>query len=171
MKTTLGLAIACLLISVSAVAQESTFQDELLDHFTGEWVLQGMIAGGERTHDIDAEWILGHQYLRFHEISREMTADGVPEYEASVHIGWVESLDQYACMWLDSTGGGGLIGEGIGHAERNGDELAFKFNMGEETVFHTTFTYIRESDSWEWRMDAETNGEFRPFARNTMTRR
>ena len=69
MKTTLGLGALCLLMSPPATAEEPGFQDALLDHFAGKWVLQGTIAGGEVTHDITAEWVVGHQYLRFHEVS------------------------------------------------------------------------------------------------------
>ena len=154
-----------------STAQQTGFQDELLDHFTGEWVMRGTIAGGEVTHDLVAEWVLDHQYLRFHELARERDADGKPAYESIVTIGWNEPKQRYACLWLDSTGGGGLNGDGMGHAVREGDALPFKFDMGEGAVFHTTFTYLRESDSWEWTMDSERGGELRPFARVTLTRR
>jgi hypothetical protein len=33
----------------------TTFQDSLLEHMTGMWVLQGTIAGKETTHDIVTE--------------------------------------------------------------------------------------------------------------------
>ncbi len=48
----IGLALA---LSLSASAQESTFQDALLDRFVGDWVLEGTIAGSDTTHDIVAE--------------------------------------------------------------------------------------------------------------------
>lgn len=39
------------------------------------------------------------------------------------------------------------------------------------SLFHTTFAYNKESDSWEWRMDGEENGTLRPFARVKLTRK
>lgn len=171
MRTIIGLIALCLMVTSSAAARPPGFQDSLLDHFAGEWVLEGMIAGGERIHDVVAGWVLGHQYLRFHEVSRELDGTGEPEYEAIVFIGWDQPSGQYACLWLDSTGGGGLSAQAIGHAKRDGDELAFVFRIGEGSIFHTTFAYSRETDSWQWRMDEEKDGQRQPFARATMTKR
>jgi len=61
------------LISFSALAQPSTFQDPLLDHMIGKWVLQGTIAGRNTTHDIVSEWVLGHQYMRIQECPERRT--------------------------------------------------------------------------------------------------
>jgi len=170
LKITACLAIVALLAAAPVAAQQTGFQDELLDRFVGDWVLQGMIAGGEVTHDIEAAWVLGHQYLRFHDVARERDATGAIAYDATVFIGWDEPAGGYACLWLDSTGGGGLVADIIGRAQPNGDELAFLFPMGEGSVFHTTFAYDREQDTWEWRMDSERDGEFKPFARATMAK-
>jgi hypothetical protein len=49
------------LLSLSVSVQQTTFQDSLLEHMVGKWILQGTIAGKETTHDIVAEWVLGHQ--------------------------------------------------------------------------------------------------------------
>ncbi|MHC5211914.1 MAG: hypothetical protein ACYTG2_14430 [Planctomycetota bacterium] len=157
-----------------ADAQHDTtrgWQDPLLDRFAGTWVLQGMIAGGDVVHDVVAEWVTGHQYLRFTELSREREPDGTRAYEAIVIIGWDEANERYACLWLDSTGGGGLVNGIIGYAEPDGDRLAFLFEGGDESRFHTTLLYHRERDVWEWRMDSERDGGFKPFARAEMTRR
>ena len=158
-----------LLLSPSASAQESNFQDALLDRFAGTWVLEGMIAGGNVTHDIVAEWVLGHQYMQFHELSRETVEGGAPVYEAIVTIGWDEAQGRYVCLWLDSTGGGGLSNGILGYAEPASDKLAFVFG-GSDGTFHTTFTYNRDSDTWDLTMDAEKDGQRKPFARATMTR-
>ena len=170
MRSTLGLCALCLLMSLAATAQG--FQDALLDRFEGTWVLRGTIAGGEVVHDITAEWVVGHQYLRFLEVSREREAGGELAYEAIVFLGWDEALGQYACLWLDSTGGSGLSGQAVmGHAKPSDDTLAFLFVGTDGSVFHTTFAYDQSTDSWEWRMDAEADGKLEPFTRATMTRR
>lgn len=173
MKIIIGLLVLCLLASCQkSMGPQTGFQDELLDHFAGKWILQGTMAGGEVKHDIVAQWVVGHQYLRFHEVSRELDAHGQPEYEAIVFIGWDETISQYACLWLDSTGGGGLNTDAaMGHATRRGDVLPFLFDTGDGNPFHTTFQYNRDNDSWDWQMDAEKDGLFKPFARVTMTRR
>src|SRR5580692_248082 len=78
MKTSpaiLALLILAFLImaSFSVSAQQPTQRDPLLDHLAGSWILQGTIAGRETTHDIESEWVLGHEYLRIHETSREVS--------------------------------------------------------------------------------------------------
>ena len=152
-------------------AQQSSFQDSLLDRMTGNWVLQGTIAGKETTHDVTVDWVLAHEYLQLREVSREKNANGDPAYEAIVYIGWDEPSQQYACLWLDGTGGGGLAAQAIGHAKMNGDTLTFLFKGGDGSLFHTTFLYARNTDTWQWLMDGEENGKLQPFARVMLRRK
>ncbi len=159
------------LVSFSALAQQTTFQDPLLDHLIGKWILQGTIDGKATTHDIAADWVLDHQYVRLSEVSREKNAKGQAEYEAIVFIGWDQPASQYACLWLDSTGGGGLTGQAIGHAKRGGDEIAFLFKGADGSLFHTTFAYSKGADTWQWSMDGEEGGKLQPFARVKLTRK
>ena len=71
MKATFTILALLAMVSLPALAQQVAGPDPLLDRMTGHWVLQGMIAGRETTHDVEVEWVLGHEYLRLHEISRE----------------------------------------------------------------------------------------------------
>lgn len=165
------LITSSVIFSLSAYAQQSSFQDTLLDHLAGKWVLHGIIDGMETTHDIDAEWVLAHQYLQIHEISREKDSSGAAAYEAIVYFGWDEPTDQYACLWLDITGGGGLTGEAIGHAGREKDRIALIFKAPDGSLFHTTFLHDGKNGQWQWLMDAESNGKLIPFARLKLTRK
>jgi hypothetical protein len=171
MRTLNRCIILAFFISVAISAQQTSFQDSLLDRMVGNWILKGTIADQEVVHDIEISWILEHQYLQIYEISREKDPDGTAVYEAMVFVGWDEKLNKYACLWLDVTGGGGLTGEGIGRGERKGDEIPFVFKMGEEYIFHTTFKYERDTDTWKWIMDGEDNGKLKPFARVVLTRK
>lgn len=160
----IGLALT---LSLSATAEEASFQDKLLDRFTGKWTLAGTIAGDDVIHSIDARWVLGHQYLQFD----EDTEKGEIDYEATVIIGWDEPSSRYVCLWLDSTGGSGLSNGILGYAEKSEDELAFVF-ADNASRFHTTFSYERANDTWYWTMDSEKEeGQFKPFARLTMIRK
>ncbi len=170
MKIFLKIFVLVGLVSLSVSAQQKTFQDSLLDHFIGKWVLQGTIEGKETTHDVIVEWVLGHQYVQFHEVSREKNSNGEAMYEAIVFIGWDQSSDQYACFWLDGTSGNGLSNQVIGHAKRNGDKIAFLFKFSDSSLFHTIFLYDRSSDTWQWLMDDEENGKLQPFSRVKLTR-
>ncbi len=160
-----------ILVFSFAAAQQTTFQDQLLDSLAGSWLLQGTIAGMETTHIISAKWVLGHQYLQIYEISQEKNANGGAAYEAIVYIGWDQPGDQYACLWLDVTGGGGLSAQAIGHAKRNKDEIPFVFKSSDGSLFHNTFVYNRSSNSWQWMMDNEENGKLQPFARVKLTKK
>ena len=171
MMTALRLAVLLLLFSIPAEAEEHGFQDALLDKFVGEWVMRGTIAGDECTHDIVAEWVLEHYYLRFHEISRGVDSTGTPLYEAIVFIDWDDPSSRYACLWLDSTGGGGIASQVLGYAKRDGDSLPFVFDLGGGGVIHTTFMYRRETDAWEWTIDTGKGEKLSRFAEVVLTRR
>jgi len=159
-----------LLLSLPAVAEQQGFQDELLDQMAGNWLMSGTIGGTQVTHDLVAEWVLGHQYLRFHEVARELDSEGVPAYEAIVFIGWHQATGRHTCLWLDVTGSGAQFPDATGYAEPADDELAFVFDTGDDSVIHTTFTYDRKSDAWHWLMEIDRGAKHSTFARVSLTR-
>jgi len=172
MKTVLlRIILLFVLAPFSALAQQTTSQDSLLNQLTGKWVLHGTIDGNETTHDIVTEWVLDHEYLQMKEVSREKDSNGKSIYDAIVFICWEQKLNQYSCLWLDNTGNGGLSTQAIGHAKANGDRIELLFKGADGSLFHTTFGYNKETDSWQWLMDAEVNGKLIPFARVKLTRK
>jgi hypothetical protein len=172
MKCTYGvICLFALLMTSGASAQEGQFNDVLLDHMTGRWLLEGTIAGQNTTHDVAIDWVLGHQYVQIREVSRERDSLGRPAYEATVFIGWDQPSSRYACLWLDNTGGGGLKGEAIAYATKSGDQLPFLFHSPDNSVFHTTFVFDKATDTWRWVMDGEEGGKVSPFARVTLKRK
>jgi hypothetical protein len=157
------------LSSRTASAQQPAFHSVLLDHLAGNWVLRGVVAGSQTTHDIRAEWVLNHQYLRFEETSREKNAQGQPAYAADVYFGWNEVRHEYACVWLDVYGG--ITTQSIGHGKpvaRNA--LAFVFDEDAGDFFHTVFSYDEADQTWQMRMDEQKSGKLNPFARATLSR-
>jgi hypothetical protein len=170
MKTTLfKIILFTFLIPVSALAQTAV-KDSLLERMAGKWLLQGTIEGKETTHDIITEWVLGHEYLQIKEVSHEKDGVGKPVYEAIVYIGVNQTLNQYSCLWLDNTGSGGLNSKAIGYAKGNGNKLEFVFNINQKSIFHTTFVYNRQEDTWQWLMDDEENDKWQSFAKMKLTR-
>ena len=164
------LAGIVLLVTISARADEPPFEDALLDKLVGTWVLTGTIAGENITHGIVAGWVLGHQYLRIDEISRETDELGKAAYEATVFIGWDEPSGRYVCLWLDSTGGSGLANDVFGYAEPNEDKLAFIFGDDDGRILNT-FTYNGNNDSWAWVIDNQKGDQISPFARVSLVRK
>jgi len=155
--------------SLIAMAQQPPVSSPLLDHLAGKWLMQGTVGKQAVTHDFDAEWVLQHHYLRFHEVSREKNGKGEPQYEAMVFIGWNEKTKQYACMWLDVYGG--ATSESIGLATPKENELAFVFTDEHgDTSFTNTFTYNPKTNAWDDRLDNVVKGEAKPFARFNLTK-
>lgn len=145
--------------------------DPLLDRLVGAWVLRGTIAGKTTTHDVTAEWMLGHEYLRIHEQSREQDDQGHARYEAVVLIGREAASGEYQCLWLDSTGGGGLTAQAIAHGKPSGNAIPFVFREADGSIsFTNTFAYESEDKAWTWALDNVREGKPEPFARVRLTR-
>jgi hypothetical protein len=157
-------------IPATLKSQQTMSPDSLLNKLTGKWVLKGTIDGQNTVHDLDVQRVLNGQYVQLSEVSREKDQKGNPLYEAIVYICWEESKKQYSCLWLDNTGNGGISNGITGRADQNGNNIELIFKYGEASRFHTTFLYDRNSDTWQWLMDAETDGKLEPFARAILTR-
>ena len=156
--------LATILATLAMSAQQAPVVSPLLDHLSGKWVIQGTVGKNTVTHDLDAEWVLQHHYLRFHEVSREKSEKGEPRYEATVFIGWNEKTKQYGCAWMDVYGG--LTTESIGMAAAKENELPFVFTDEHgETTFTNTFIYDPKTDTWENRLDNVVKAVAQPFAR------
>ncbi len=165
-------AVALLTLAAGPIAaQPSPLHDPLLDRLIGEWVLEGTIEGTQVTHDVLIDRVLGQHYVRIHEVARERDSTGATAYEAIVFIGWDESSQRYACLWLDSTGGEGISGQAIGYGEASGDSIPFVFHFPDGSPFYNTFLYDRAADTWQWHLDGEVGGQRLPFARVTLSRK
>jgi hypothetical protein len=171
MRTVVAFVSAVLLASSAASARQSSTPPLLIDHLIGNWVLQGTIDGKQTTHDVDAQWVLGHGYVRMHEASREKDAKGAPAYEAIVFISFDAKTGEYACLWLDTTSNAGLTNGGVGRGKPTGTTIPFLIKPTGGEIFHTSFNYTQASDSWQWVMDGESGGTLVPFARLTLTRK
>jgi len=151
-------------------AQQATSQDSLLNLTIGRWVLTGTIAGQETTHDVTFEWVLNRGYVRMHEVSRERTPAGTPEYEAIVYFMHDSTTHQYAALWLDNTGTAPFPPEGVGHGTAAGDSIPFVFGTPDDGV-NNTFVYDRRTDTWQWHLDNMRSGVPSVFARVMLRRR
>lgn len=164
-----AITLAALFAAAPAFAQQATFNDPLVDHLAGKWVLTGQMDKGPVTHDISAEWVLAHQYLEISEVSREKNKDGSPVYQAKVFIGWDAGKKIYDIVWLDDYGS--ISTQSLGYAGPNGNSIAFVFrNRDDAGGFHTTFTWHPENGTWAMDMDNVTPaGKIQPFARTVLT--
>ena len=157
------------LLSGSAFAGSTNQTDPLLERFIGRWVLSGTIAGKKTTHDVSAEWVLNHGYVRLHEVAREKDAAGAPAYEAIVFISRDPGSGDYSVLWLDSTGSWGISAEAIGRAKAKTNSIPFVFKDPDGRVsFENTFSYDPAAGTWAWVMDNIVDGKHKPFGRVTL---
>ncbi len=159
-----------LMLAAAPMAAQSLPADSLFDRLIGHWVLRGTISKQSTTHDVSFEWMLGREYVRMHEVSRERAPDGKPAYEAIVLFGRDPRTGEYACLWMDNTATSAFDPAGTGRGMVAGDSIPFLFRYTALTSFHTTFVYSAATDSWQWHMDNDSAGVRRPFARVTLTR-
>src|SRR5882757_418944 len=167
------LTVCLCLLSGSSLAlpqKQSRDPTSLLDQLAGSWLLKGKIAGKQTTHDVQARWVLRHEYLELHEVSREKDGQGEPAYEAIILISWDPKVNQYACLWLDSTAGGALTSGVACRAIPSGDSIPFLFTISPSDSIHTTFIYRKASDTWQWLIDNVTSGKSERFADVELTK-
>ena len=160
-----------LFLGAARLPAQGLHPDSLFDRLIGHWVLRGTMARQSTTHDVDFEWMLGREYVKMHEVSRERGPNGTPPYEAVVLFGRDPRSGEYAVLWLDNTGSSAFDAAGIGRGHVAGDSIPFVFNYTATDRFHNTFVYNRATDSWQWHLDNDSSGVRRPFARVTLTRR
>ncbi len=163
------LLAACLALPL--LGQGAPLRDPLLERLAGTWVLRGTLAGKATTHDVTVAWELGHQYLALRERARELDAQGRSQYEALVLLGWDAATEEYQCLWLDTTGGGGLAPQFIGLGKRRGEAIPFQFRERDGRLsFTNTFAYDQATDTWTWALDNIRDGKAVPFGRVTLSR-
>ena len=165
-----GLCCVLLCGAVAAAVEMPSGPAALLDHLAGTWILQGTIAGKPTTHDVQAAWVLNHEYLELHETSREKNAAGAPAYYAIIYIGWDAQAQQYVCLWLDSTSGDGLASGVMARATPAGNSIPFIFTLSASNQIHTTFSYDKAAGTWQWLIDNLVNGKTQRFADVKLTR-
>lgn len=155
-------------IGVSSL--QSARSQAMLGRLIGHWVLTGEIAGRRTVHDVEAVWVLQRNYVRISEVSRERGADGLPRYEATIFIGWLEAPRHYVCIWLDNTEV--ASGEVTCSAAEAQDSIPLQFRDAQGSLtFANTFLYHADSDTWDWRMDNIRGNAVEPFGRVSLARR
>jgi hypothetical protein len=165
--------VPALLLALSCSAQNppADAPTQVLDRLAGRWVMSGTIGGKQTTHDVEADWVLKREYIRFHEASREKDTAGGPAYEAIVFLSWDAKKGEYSCLWLDNTAGGALSSpEGIAHGKPAAGAIPLVFLIAGKEALHTTFRYDARADSWQLTIDDVTSGKSERFADVRLTR-
>ena len=163
------LLVVLVLVQVYVSAQTpAEWHDDLIEHMTGTWNLDGSVMGRTAHHGVQAEWVLNHQFLRIHE---KISADAPAterRYEAIWFLGYDLVSERYVLHLLDVFGT--RFSETLGNGTRDGTAIRFVFEYP-DGPFHTTFRWSPEKDSWEWLMEQKNkDGQWTNFADLKLTR-
>lgn len=140
------------------------FHDALLDNLQGQWTLKGSIAGHPGDAELEAAWVLNHQFLKLHEKGTTEIL-GRPLYEAEVYIGYDNASERYVAHWIDIYGG--RFSETIGFGGRSGNSIKFIFEYP-DGPFHNTFAWNPDSRSWRFLLEQKNNvGKWAVFSDRT----
>jgi hypothetical protein len=144
------------------------WRDDLVDHMIGKWKLAGQVMGRDAHHDVDAEWVLDHQFVRIHEKTSADAPAAEKRYEAIWFLGFDQVSERYVLHLLDVFGA--RFSETLGYAARDGNTLRFVFEYP-DGPFHTTYQWSPEKDAWQWLMtQKDKNGKWTAFGDFTLTR-
>ncbi len=79
------IALFAVLLSLPMLAQApAEWQDGLVNHLAGAWKLEGNVMGSNAHHDVRADWVFNHQFLRI----QEKTAANAPRSERRYDSIW-----------------------------------------------------------------------------------
>lgn len=147
-----------------AAPRHEPLKDDLLDHLVGRWQVTRSIRGTTVENRMEAEWVLGHQFVRMHMIDVARP----PQYEAIVLIGRDDTKGRYVAHWCDDFG---ATYSAIGQGTRRGDAIEFRFDY-ESGPFFNTFTWDATSATWRFRGEmAAADGARSLFAEDIVRRR
>lgn len=164
MKTSsLLVTLLAVLISVPAIAQgPANWHDELADHLVGTWKVEGRVLGRDAHHEVNAEWVLNHQFLRIHEKTAATAPASENPYEALWFLGYDAISERYVLHLIDVFGG--RFSETLGYGTRNGNEIRFVFEYP-DGPFRNTFRWSPEGTTWQWFLEQkDKDGKWTTFA-------
>jgi len=169
MKRSTSLFLIVLLLvfaDTHAAGPPPPLEDHLLDNFVGDWKVERKMGNGRIAQtSVHCEWVLKHQFIRFHYGS----ADAKPEYEAFVFIGFDDAAKNYVCHWVDVFGARySALGRGKIDSDLLGIEFRFEPKDGELT---NHFTFDPQTKTWISLIRQQENGEWKTFAEEKWTKK
>jgi hypothetical protein len=168
MKIRLLLVLSLSFLTVPSRAQAPEWSDPLLDHLAGMWTMTGNVMGNDAHHEVRAEWILNHQFLRIHEKTSSAAPKSEHPYEAIWFLGYDSTSERYVLHLMDVFGG--RFSETLGYGTRDANQLRFTFEYP-DGPFHTTFRWNSDTSTWDWLMEQkDKSGKWTSFATLKLTK-
>jgi hypothetical protein len=126
--------------------QQQPLNSDLLDQLLGVWAVAGTILGQPVREGADAEWVLGHQFLRIHR--KQLDGPG----ESVMHVGFDTVLQRFVAIRLDSLSARGA--ETIGYGLQTGDKLQFTFDYPTAPM-RETWSWDGKEKTWQFVVEIE----------------
>ncbi len=167
-KAQWALSLAIALTWPAASQRPVEWREDLVDRLAGTWIVLGTVLGREAHHNVRAEWVLNHQFLRI----QEKTATSAPAderpYDAIWFLGYDPIKARYILHLLDTFGG--RYSETLGYGIREGNEIRFAFEYP-DGPFRNTYRWNSRDGTWQWYMEQkDKGGVWAPFADLKLTR-
>ena len=167
MKFSNALLLAVLL-SAPSNAQTAAWHDDLIEHMSGTWLLEGNVAGQTAHHEVKAEWVLDHQFLRIEEKTSANAPASERRYDAIWFLGYDAISERCVLHLLDTFGG--RFSETLGYGVREGNTIRFVFEYP-DGPFHNTWRWSPAQNAWQWLMEQkDKDGKWTTFADLKLTR-
>lgn len=160
----LAALIAVVLLFPAAVLAQAPdpWHDDLVDHLAGTWKMEGNVMGNAAHHDVRAEWVFNHQFLRIEEKTSPAAPFTERHYDAIWFLGYDAISERYVLHLMDQFGG--RFSETLGYGVRDGNTIRFVFEYP-DGPFHNTYKWDAEKNIWEWLMEQkDKNGKWTSFA-------
>jgi hypothetical protein len=163
------IAVLVALVPARSGAQASgEWRDDLVNAMAGTWKLEGQIKVHSTQHEIQAEWVFNHQFLRIHEKTNANAPADERRCEATWFLGHDPISERYILHLLDVFGG--RFSETLGYGVRDGNAIRFVFEYPDGPL-HTTYRWPPEKDTWQWLMQQkDESGKWTNFADLKLTR-
>src|SRR5271156_1465387 len=159
---TFVLAMVLLFPAVAAAQAPEPWHDEFVDHLAGSWKMEGQVMRRSAHHDVHAEWVFNHQFLRIEEKTSASAPSTEHTYDAIWFLGYDATSERYVLHLMDQFGGG--VSETLGYGVRDGNTIRFVFEYP-DGPFHTTYKWDPEKNTWEWLMEQkDKSGKWTSFA-------
>ena len=142
----------------SADSADRRFHDDLLDHLVGSWHDTSIAHEHKFTSEVEANWVLNHQYLLIHLKSNEVVPWWGVEMEYYEYIGYNHYKQRYTVHGMSIEGDEDLS-EGFCYGYRNGNSFKTIAKFGADTNIVQHFIWHPENNTWSIQSRSEINGK------------
>ena len=151
-------------ISITSFAQnaedtkDKRFHDDLLDHLVGKWHDTAVAHEHTFTSEVEASWVLNHQYLLIHLQSHEVIPWWHVQMEYYEYIGYNHYKQRYTVHGMSIEGDEDLS-EGFSYGYRNGNDFKTVAKFGADTNIVQHFVWQPANKTWLIQSRSEINGK------------